>query len=154
MSNPIYIFLIGIPGSGKSTFVQSLIQEHTHSHVVATDAIRYKLYGDEAIQGDWLKIWDEVKGEFNWAYQQGKSVIYDATNFHPLHRQELLITVRKIGFTSITAIWMKTPLWLCLYRNQKRQRQVPQEVIINMYRQLRDTPPRKKEGFDDLICIE
>lgn len=154
MPNPLYSFLIGIPGSGKSTFARKLAAANPHSYLIATDAIRAKLYGDEAIQGDWLRVWSEVKYQFEFAYQQKKSVIYDATNFHPLYRQELITTVRQIGFPSMTAIWLKTPIWLCLARNKKRQRQVPEAIILSMYRHLRDTPPQTKEGFDDLICVQ
>ncbi|MFM6075811.1 MAG: AAA family ATPase, partial [Dolichospermum sp.] len=36
-------------------------------------------------------------------------------------------------------------------RNQRRIRQVPQDIIFRMHRQIRDAPPSLEEGIDELI---
>ncbi|MFM6180062.1 MAG: AAA family ATPase, partial [Dolichospermum sp.] len=58
---------------------------------------------------------------------------------------------RDFGLTHITGIWLRTPIWLCLARNQRRIRQVPQDIIFRMHRQIRDAPPSLEEGIDELI---
>ncbi len=48
-------FLIGIPGSGKSTFAAQLAKLGNY-RIVSTDAIRQQLYGDAIIQGEWSEV--------------------------------------------------------------------------------------------------
>ncbi|PMB12122.1 AAA family ATPase [Fischerella thermalis CCMEE 5273] len=144
--------LIGLPGSGKSTLAKQLVTQCPQRRLVSTDAIRGQLFGDEAIQGPWLLIWRETERQFQRAIATDSTVIYDATNAQRRHRREVITLARDIGFTHITGIWVKTPVWLCIARNQRRKRQVPEDVIFRMYRQLRDAPPSLEEGLDYLIC--
>jgi predicted kinase len=127
-------------------------------HLVSTDQIRAHLYGDEAIQGDWLEIWRHVQAQFRQgvaATQQGTltGVVYDATNARRRGRREVLQIARGLGFTRILAVWFDGPIACCLERNQQRSRQVPPEVIQTMARQLAGAPPHYQEGFDALFRI-
>lgn len=151
-------FLIGLPGSGKSMWANALLNECGDRALISTDGIRLYLYGDEAIQGDWLQIWQEVGRRFREAatqIQQGdqSAAIYDATNAVRQHRREAIALARQSGFTHVTGIWLNTPLWLCLQHNQQRDRQVPPDVIQRMSRRLRDAPPSRLEGFNSLIRV-
>lgn len=151
-------FLIGLPGSGKSTLANALLTDRPDRYLIATDNIRLDLYGDEAIQGNWLQIWQEVGRQFREAasqIQQGErsAAIYDATNAVRKQRREAIALAHQSGFTHITGIWLNTPLWLCLQHNQQRDRQVPPDVIQRMSRCLRGAPPSKLEGFDSLIKV-
>lgn len=150
------ILLIGIPGSGKSTLARQLLLECQKRCLVSTDAIRAQLFGDEAIQGPWLLIQRELQRQLQqsiWQISQGKfqAAIYDATNAARQQRREAIELCREIGFTQITGLWLDIPVWLCLARNRRRDRQVPDEVIFAMHRQLRDTPPSLTDGLDCLI---
>jgi predicted kinase len=147
------LLLIGIPGSGKSTLALQLLRECPQMQLISTDAIRGQLFGDEAIQGSWLWVWREVKRQFQQAVSADCTAIYDATNAQRRQRREVITVARELGFTHITGIWVNTPVWMCLARNKKRERQVPEEVIFRMYRQLRDAPPSLQEDLDDLLCI-
>lgn len=147
------LLLIGLPGSGKSTLAKHLLAQSPQMQLISTDAIRGRLFGDEAIQGAWLLIWREVQQQFRQAVVTNSTAIYDATNAQRRQRREVIAIAREIGFTHITAIWVDTPLWLCLARNKKRERQVPEEVILRMSRQLRDAPPSLVEGLDNLFCF-
>jgi predicted kinase len=143
--------LIGLPGSGKSTLAQQLVTQSPQMQLISTDAIRGQLFNSEAFQGPWLLIWREIERQFQQAIATGKTAIFDATNAQRRHRREVIVLARNLGFTEINAIWMNTPVWLCLARNKKRLRQVPEEVIFQMHRQLRDAPPSLEEGLDSLI---
>jgi predicted kinase len=147
------LLLIGLPGSGKSTLAKQLLAECSQSRLISTDAIREKIFGDEAIQGSWLLIWQEVQRQFQQAIAACSTAIYDATNAQRRHRREVISRARDLGFTNITGIWINTPVWLCLARNKRRKRRVPEEVIFRMHRQLRDAPPSLEEGLDHLICF-
>lgn len=124
--------------------------------LISTDAIRCQLFGDEATQGPWLPIWREVQRRFGQAVIRissgvAREAIYDATNTRRRSRREVIALARATGFAQITGIWMDTPVWLCLARNRRRDRVVPESVIFRMQRQLRDAPPSLQEGLDNLI---
>jgi predicted kinase len=142
--------LIGLPGSGKSTLAKKLIAQCPQMQLISTDAIRGQIFGAESIQGSWLLIWREIEQQLQRAIATGKTVIFDATNAKRSHRREIITLACDLGFTHITGIWVKTPVWLCLARNRKRLRQVPEEVILRMHRQLCDAPPSLEEGLNHL----
>jgi predicted kinase len=150
---PQLILLIGLPGSGKSTLAKQLLTECPWGQLISTDAIRGQFFGNEAFQGPWLLIWREIQRQFQQAVASGATTIYDATNAQRRHRREVIALAREVGFTHITGVWVRTPLWLCLARNKKRERKVPEDVILRMYRQLRDAPPSVEEGLDDLVSF-
>ncbi|ARV59920.1 AAA family ATPase [Nostocales cyanobacterium HT-58-2] len=145
------LLLIGLPGSGKSTLAKQLLAECPSGQLISTDAIRGQLFGNEALQGSWLLIWREIQGQLQQAVAADRTAIYDATNAQRRHRREVIALAREFGFTHITGVWVRTPIWLCLARNKKRERKVPEDVIFRMYRQLRDAPPSLEEGLDHLI---
>ena len=147
------LLLIGLPGSGKSTLARQLISECPQMQLISTDAIRGQLFGDEIIQGPWCLIWQEVEQQLQKAATANKSAIFDATNARRSDRCELITLARDLGFTQITGIWLTTPVWLCLARNKRRTRRVPEEVILRMHRHLRDTPPSLNDGLDELIKV-
>jgi predicted kinase len=145
------LLIIGLPGSGKSTLAKKLLVECPQMQLISTDAIRGQLFGNEAIQGSWLVIERQIQRQLQVAIVSGKTAIYDATNAQRGHRREALASARDLGFTHITGMWVDTPVWLCLARNKRRLRQVPEEIILRMHRQLRDAPPTVAEGLDCLI---
>ena len=150
------ILLMGLPGSGKSTLAQALLNSHRDCLLISTDAVRSQLFGNEAIQGSWLKIWLEVRRQFQDAVLQiglGRAslAIYDATNVVRKQRRQAIDLARKTGFSHITGLWVNTPLSVCLTRNWNRDRKVPEEVILRMNRRLTGAPPSTEEGLDHLI---
>ena len=145
--------MVGLPGSGKSFFAQKLQVKSPQYQLISTDRIRGKLFGDEAVQGPWLKIWSEVERQFKRAVQDSADAIYDATNTQRRQRKEVIIAAREIGFHPIFALWVNAPLEKCLHRNQNRPRQVPEEIILKMHRQLTDAPPSLAEPLESLIVL-
>ncbi|PSB31921.1 AAA family ATPase [Stenomitos frigidus] len=152
------ILLIGLPGSGKSTFAALRLQACPQRQLISTDAIRSCLFGDEAVQENWLKVWREVGRQFQQTVQQGRmehtsEAIYDATNAVRRDRRRAIGLARTCGFTDITGVWLNTPLDICLQRNQQRYRRVPDAVILRMHRRLMGAPPSVSDGCDRLIEV-
>ncbi|BAZ81467.1 WYL domain-containing protein [Sphaerospermopsis kisseleviana CS-549] len=148
MSTPICHFLIGVPGSGKSTFAASLAKLGNY-RVVSTDAIRHQLYGDASIQGVWEEIEAKVISAVVNAITEGVGVIYDATNARRIWRLDLLEKLNvAVDFPMLWIGWyLTTPLEVCKQWNQQRHRQVPDIVIDSMYQSLLDFPPVSGEGL-------
>ena len=153
---PHLLLLIGLPGSGKSFYVQELLRDCLLRRVISTDEIRSRLFGNAATQGAWLRVRREVGLELRQAVIQigtGEisEAIYDATNVVRRQRREAIALARQCGFTQITGVWLNTPVELCLERNQIRDRTVPPAVILKMNRSLLAAPPALPEGFNQLI---
>lgn len=152
------LLLVGIPGSGKSTWAQEFVSAHPRYRIVSTDVIRAELYGGEAVQGDWRQIWDRVIAQWQQgivAIRRGDldGVIYDATNARRRQRRQAIAAARQMGFSSITLVWFDLPLSVALERNEMRSRQVPPEIIAAMDRHLRGAPPSTAEGVERVLAL-
>jgi predicted kinase len=151
------LLLVGIPGSGKSTWAASLAADRRYCHV-STDALRAELYGEASIQGDWRQIWRRVleqwqEGAAAIAHGQLEGVIYDATNARRRHRREAIAAARNLGFSPITLVWFDVPLGVALERNRGRSHPVPDDVIAAMHRQIQGAPPALTEGVQRVIRL-
>lgn len=152
------LMLVGIPGSGKSSWARDFVLTHPRYRIVSTDSLRAQLYGDEAIQGDWLRIWQQVVTQWQQAIAaihrgELEGVIYDATNARRRHRREAIAAARQTGFAPITLVWFDLPLSLALERNRGRSRQVPVDIIATMHRQLQGAPPSLPERVDRVLVL-
>lgn len=162
------IVLIGLPGSGKSTLALGLVKD-CGCRLVSTDVIRERLFGDEATQGPWPLVWRAVEQSFrdvtgdrpeqlvlkrrSEAVAPFAHTLYDATNAARRQRREAIALGRRCSFRHITGLWLDVPLAVCLERNQKRDRQVPEAIIQQMHRRLTGAPPALSDGFDTLIRL-
>ncbi len=151
--------MVGLPGSGKSTWARRYTRRYPSWLIISADDIRRQLYGDAVIQGEWRDIWQSViqqlsEGRQAIAQGQASGVIYDATNVRRRHRREFVQMARRYEYAPLVAVWMDTPLEICLARNRVRSRQVPAEVIEKMYRQLTAAPPTRAEALDQVYRVE
>ena len=156
MNKPKLIIMVGIPGSGKSTFAQNYIKDANNISTVwiSRDEVRYSLISgtDEyfAKEKDVFKLF--VK-KINTALAEGKDVIADATHINAQSRKKLFssITVPDI---QIEACVMGTSLQECLVNNEKREgrARVPKEAILRMYRQFEY--PSFSEGFTSISNVK
>lgn len=125
------IMMKGLPGSGKSTFAISHAKEHGFVRINKDDLRAmigsYKFNKEQFI----LKMRDEL---ITLAFEQGKNVIVDDTNFHPKHETRLR-ELCKVYSAKFTVNYVNTPLIDCLKNNLKRANSVAENVINNMYRE-------------------
>jgi predicted kinase len=157
------IILIGIPASGKSSLAAQMLSAsgqngkssssltYGQALLISPDRIRASLYGSATRQGDWTEIWAQIQQEFAKAAKSQQSVIYDATNYRLEYRKNIIVLAKEHGFKPITGIWLNVPLWICLSRNDLRDRQVPDDIIIEMHRTLSYALLTLSEGFDRIL---
>ncbi len=94
---------------------------------------------------------DEVYGVFydqlRQALTAGASVVIDNANSFAKHRASIINMARESGYEDVALWFFDTALDLCLQRNRKRDRVVPEQVVIDFHRQLcGDDKPTAAEG--------
>ncbi len=150
-------FMIGIPGSGKST-----IAENTGLKKICPDDVREKLYGDKSVQGNPQEVFGETRQQIRECLKKGQSFVYDATNASEKSRKNMCAYIKQTaeayGYrVKINGVYVKAPLSVCIQRNTARNDRtepVPEEVIERMYDMLTQTPPDEKDGFDSLSVVD
>lgn len=135
--------LVGCPASGKSTWAEL---SKNKAVVVSSDAIRGELYGDESVQKDHQRVFSIAKERIINALNQGKDVIFDATNITYKNRKNIMSEVNKFEDVFKFCDIFAEPIEVLLERNANRERKVPEEVIERMMRNFE--MPVYTEGFD------
>lgn len=70
MNKPSFIMMVGLPGSGKSTYAKTLTLNGKPYIIHSSDNLREELYGDAAIQGDNNKLFAELHKRIKKDLQQ------------------------------------------------------------------------------------
>lgn len=143
--NKIAAVMVGAPGSGKSTYAKELA-EMLGGEVVSLDSIREDLWGDEAIQGDWAALRGALADRLSSLV--GTPVVLDGTHYRRRYRREAVATLRDFGYETVMGVLVDTPYDLCLLRNSKRDRKVPEDVIEHMWSIIRANKTTISEDFD------
>lgn len=145
MAATVYM-MIGIPGSGKTTYAQSQLHNAVY---IGTDAIRYELYGREMTVRGRKKVYDLLRKRLRIAVKNEKDVVLDCANT-TLHRRKKILRMIP-GHCRIIGIWMRTPLQYAIRNNRKRNRHVPVGGIFLMW--LFFQQPSSAEGFDKIKAV-
>lgn len=148
-----FIMLVGIPGSGKSTFAEELHDEIFNSVIVSSDAIREEFFGDASVQSDAKRVFAEMEKRTKDCLMQGISVIYDATNIAENHRSRLLNKLKEMRLSDITFVCYRVECELetAIARQFIRDRVVPENVIRKMHLDLQE--PSLAEGWDEIYAV-
>lgn len=140
-----FYMLIGLPGAGKSEIAKQLAQLY-NADIVSSDDIRNEFYGEESIQGDNAKIFDEMRRRTLTSLKNGKNVVYDATNISRKKRSHLIRSITIDCHKTAYVVWAKYET--CLLRDRLRNRNVGESVIKEML--TRFQPPYYDEGWDEI----
>ena len=150
MNRPSLIILVGIPGSGKSTYAKKYISEYPKTPVhLSSDKIREELYGDESIQGNPAEVFSLMQKRAIEALNNGNDVIYDATNITRKDRAGIIGICPKFAKIETHIIW--APIEVCIERDSKRERTVGKEVIDKMLKRFQ--APYYDEGIDEIKIV-
>lgn len=141
------IVLVGLPGSGKSTWAA----RQKHAVVLSSDAIRSLLSGDETNQAIHGRVFATMRYLLRQRLAIGGDVtILDATHLEPKWRRPWSKLASTYG-AQVEAVFFDIPLEECLKRNRLRARQVPEAAIRAMAAKLQR--PTAQEGFAKVRTI-
>ena len=137
------IMLIGLPGSGKSTYAKSLLDPKGKIKYCSSDSIRQELYGDENIQGNPQTVFEHLHNKVDMYLHQGYDVVYDATNVTRKNRKSVITKFSDIADIDAHIVW--TPYEECVARDKERLKKVGEDVIRKFL--YRWQSPNYDEGF-------
>lgn len=153
---------VGIPGSGKSTFLQQY-DWNPWVRIISRDEIRFSMIKE----GDgYFDHEDEVFTEFvrqiqYWIDNKRDNVehiIADATHLSKGSRAKLLESLRMdpiLNPVKVNILYFSVPLQTCLERNDKREglARVPDDTIRSMYNGLKFPSPQEVSQYNMTVYL-
>lgn len=137
---------VGLPGSGKSTYLQRL-----GAHPLSSDAVRLLLADDATDQTIHARVFLTLRYLLRQRLAIGRPVTYvDATHLTPEERRPYLAIGRAYG-CEVEALYFDVSVEICRERNQLRDRVVPEEALDRMAAKL--VPPALAEGFSKITVV-
>jgi predicted kinase len=142
----VVVLTIGLPGSGKTTWYKRRGVTPLSSDLLRNilfDSITEQRYQGLVFSTLRSLLRARLIAKMPWNY-------VDATNLSPHERRQWIKMARGFGY-EVHAVFFDVPLELCLERNRKRERQVPEDVMKQMAQRLK--PPTFKEGFSKIVVV-
>src|SRR5512147_138124 len=112
---PRIVLLVGLPGSGKSTYLERL-----GVRALSSDGVRGLLADDETDQSIHREVFATLRYLLRRRLSLGRPVTYvDATHLTPRERRPY-IKIGQIFGCSVEAVFFDVPLEVCRARNSRR----------------------------------
>jgi predicted kinase len=140
------VLAIGLPGSGKSSWFK-----RNKITPLSSDLLRALLFDDPTEQRFQDLIFSNLRSMLKARLIARRPMNYvDATNLTPQERQGWIKLGKDYGY-EVQAVLFDVPLEVCLARNQRRDRVVPEEAMRRMAAKLK--PPSFEEGFSKITVV-
>ena len=140
------VVLVGLPGSGKSTYLERL-----GITPLSSDVMRQLLADDATDQTIHARVFQSLRYLLRHRLAIGRPATYvDATHLTPAERRPYIKIAERYG-CAIEALYFDVPLDVCLERNRGRSRVVPEEAVRAMAAKL--VPPSVEEGFSRVTVV-
>jgi len=140
------VLLVGLPGSGKSTWLAA-----NGASGLSSDRLRGMLADNETDQTIHDRVFQTLRYILRQRLAIGRPVTYvDATNLTCQERAPYLGIGKAYG-CEMEAVFFDVPLEVCRERNAGRNRVVPEDALRRMAAKLE--PPTAAEGFSRIVVV-
>ncbi|HLW88818.1 MAG TPA: AAA family ATPase [Terriglobales bacterium] len=140
------VLAIGLPGSGKSSWFK-----RNKITPLSSDLLRALLFDDPTEQRFQDLIFSNLRSMLKARLIARRPMNYvDATNLTPQERQGWIKLAKDYGY-EVQAVLFDVPLEVCMERNRRRDRVVPEEAMRRMAGKLK--PPAFEEGFSKITVV-
>ena len=159
MSQTIYI-LVGLPGSGKSTWSKNKIKDDKKTVIICKDTLRTMCRGEYIFDKQLEPLMHEwADGLIQSALFNNYNIIIDETNLKKSHRYMLLQDIQHyyssgMNKAKIICVWCKenkNNLQNRMNDDRGISQQQWSEIIENMKKIFEE--PELSEGFDEILEI-
>lgn len=128
------IMMKGIPGSGKSTWAKEYVLANPNTVRVNNDELAEMMFNNDFPEKARYKFVEQVREEIILeALEQGFDVLIDNTNLPAKWRTRYSDLAVAHGYKFEVIDFTSMPLQVCIERNKKRERTIPEKVIVDMY---------------------
>lgn len=140
------VLSIGLPGSGKSTWFKR------HNILpLSSDMVRILLFDDVTEQRYQDLVFSTLRTMLRARLLARRPWNYlDATNLSAHERRSWIKLAHDFGYEA-HAVFFDVPPEVCMERNHRRERNVPEDVMLRMANKLR--PPKFEEGFAKITVV-
>ncbi|HLI62180.1 MAG TPA: AAA family ATPase [Terriglobales bacterium] len=140
------VLSIGLPGSGKSTWFKR------HNILpLSSDMVRILLFDDVTEQRYQDLVFSTLRSMLRARLLARRPWNYlDATNLSPHERRSWIKLAHDFGY-EVHAVFFDVPPEVCIERNRRRDRNVPEDVMQRMAQKLR--APKFEEGFAKITVV-
>jgi protein phosphatase len=142
------VLVMGISGSGKTTFAREFCKTHPSFLYLGADALRARFGTDENDQSVSCTVFEYIEKTAHDHLEVGWDVLIDATLLHSKARKKYIQIARKYGH-EVEIYVMDTPWKTSLERNNSRERVVSEEIIRKQLAKYH--PPTEGDGEADRI---
>jgi predicted kinase len=147
VSKGVVVLAIGLPGSGKSSW----FKRHNITPL-SSDLLRALLFDDPTEQRFQDLIFSNLRSMLKARLIARRPMNYvDATNLSPHERNGWIKLAKDYGY-EVQAVFFDVPVEVCLERNQRRERQVPEDAMRRMAGKLKQ--PTFEEGFSKITVVK
>lgn len=144
---PTFYMMVGVPGSGKTTYAHRI----PNAKVISSDEIRKELGVDGGDKQAHSRVFAILHERVKETLQNGKDVVYDATNIAESKRRSFLKEINDIAGKKV-CVCLVPSLNQAIRQNADRDEPVPEHVIRNMHMRLE--APTFSEGWDEMKLMK
>jgi predicted kinase len=142
----VVVLAIGLPGSGKSAWFK-----RNNITPLSSDLLRALLFDDATEQRFQDLVFSNLRSMLKARLVARRPMNYvDATNLTPQERQGWIKLAKDYNY-EVQAVFFDVPIEVCLDRNARRSRVVPEDAMRRMATKLK--PPKFEEGFAKITVV-
>lgn len=153
---PEFVMLIGIPGSGKSTWINQFNKNDKYI-VISPDDIRREITGSISDQSQNANVWRITKERVLKNLENGRSVILDSTMTDSIRRKEFIKDLPQVNLKAkvfyvdpeVSKERIKKDI-----ESGKDRANVPPEIVDKMYGELMSKVKLLDGGVLDVSKLE